>query len=104
MHFIYEIKQKCFVKMNQGIKTAATSVISAIARTIEPKDMFKHYKGKVYCVESVSEHTERDEILVNYHDITNPKKTWSRPLPMFNEYVTIDGSDKLRFENYVSNE
>lgn len=87
----------------KGISTAATSVTSAIARTIEPKDLFKHYKGNIYCVESVSMHTERDEILVNYHDITNPRRIFSRPLQMFNEYVTIDGSDQLRFENFSPN-
>lgn len=89
--------------MSKGIKTAATSVTSPITRAIGPKDMFKHYKGNIYCVESVSKHTERYEHLVNYYDIIDPKRIYSRPLQMFNEYVTINGSDKLRFENFVSN-
>jgi hypothetical protein len=69
-----------------------------VIRTIEPNSIFLHYKGSLYCVVNVSEHTETKDLLVNYYDITKPNQIWSRPLEMFNEYINIDGVDKLRFE------
>jgi hypothetical protein len=71
---------------------------AVIVRTIEPNDMFRHYKGATYYVCNLSEHTETNELFVNYYDITKPEKIWSRPLTMFNEYILIDGCLKLRFE------
>jgi hypothetical protein len=63
--------------------------------------MFRHYKQAIYCVVNVSKHTETGEILVNYYDITKPNQIWTRPLAMFNEYVTIDGINTLRFEEIL---
>ncbi len=68
-----------------------------ILRTIEPNDIFVHYKKKI-CVINVSEHTETKESLVNYYDISKPNKIWTRPVTMFNEYIIINGHEKLRFE------
>jgi hypothetical protein len=71
---------------------------AVILRTIEPNDMFRHYKGNIYRVCSISEHTETNEIFVNYYDILKPDKIWSRPLTMFNEYID---KDTLRFSSFL---
>jgi len=54
---------------------------------------FKHYKGGDYYVLNISTHTETNEKLVNYINLYNNIRCWSRPLNMWNELV----NDKPRF-------
>jgi hypothetical protein len=85
--------------MNKLIKAATTSSIPTINRIIKQDDMFRHYKGSIYRVNMIAKHTENEENLVIYHDIRKPEQIWARPITMFNEYVEIDGDNKLRFES-----
>ncbi len=60
---------------------------------------YKHYKGRIYRVLDVAQHTEReDEKLVIYQS-TKDHTVWARPLEMFFENVTLeDGTVVPRFE------
>ena len=48
---------------------------------------FRHYKGKYYFVLNISTHTETKEQFVNYINLYDDIRCWSRPLAMWNEYV-----------------
>lgn len=91
--------------MNQ-IQTAFKSNKPPINRLICPGDMFRHYKGAHYKVTNIPnhpKHTETEETLIVYFDITKPNEFWARPLDMFNEYVNLNGADQLRFEPISEN-
>ena len=55
---------------------------------------YRHYKGNIYIVKDVAEHTETEEELVIYGCLKEPDKLWARPVSMWND--VIDG--KPRFE------
>lgn len=59
---------------------------------------FQHYKGDYYYVQSISIHTETEEVLVNYASLYGTDKypygqLWSRPLTTWNEHV--DGKPRF---------
>lgn len=59
-----------------------------------PGRMYRHYKGGLYVVEAIAEHTEREERLVIYRHTSGsvharPVDEWNRP---------INNPLKLRFE------
>jgi hypothetical protein len=62
---------------------------------VEP-GVYLHYKGGVYSVIGVGEHTETGEQLVVY---TAHSKIWIRPLSMFTEEVEVNGMKVLRFQH-----
>lgn len=61
--------------------------------------LYEHYKGKVYEVIDVGEHTETGEELVIYrsHD-PEEKKLWVRPKSMFLENVKVGEVEVPRFK------
>jgi len=87
--------------LHSSVASAITSNVTAIDRIISPGDVFRHYKGSLYCVDMIAKHTEDEKDLVIYHATENPGQKWARPVTMFNEYVIIDGVDKLRFESVI---
>jgi hypothetical protein len=63
--------------------------------------LYKHYKGGMYQVLGVAQHSESDELLVIYvslnTDLTGPRLR-ARPISMWNEHVRWpDGSVTSRF-------
>ena len=57
---------------------------------------YQHYKGNIYTVLNTVTHSETEEVLVLY----KPEKSdrlWVRPLNMFLEKVTIEGTEVERF-------
>jgi len=81
----------------QRVVSAIASKRTPIIRVIQPGDLFKHYKNNLYRINCISTHTETEETLINYHNVSSPEKIWSRPEKMFNEYVEINGDPHLRF-------
>lgn len=64
---------------------------------------YRHYKGKLYEIVGVANHSETLEKLVVYRALYNSPEfgenaLWARPEKMFLEKVTIDGKEIPRFE------
>lgn len=66
-------------------------------RNIEIKRPYRHFKGKLYYVHDIIEHTETAELFVSYQALYPPYKMYARPLKMFAESI-----DKLRADNITN--
>jgi hypothetical protein len=62
------------------------------------KGIYKHYKGNLYEVLGVAQHSETLENLVVYKTLYGDFSIWVRPLDMFQESVDRDGEQVARFE------
>ncbi len=75
------------------------------------KGKYRHYKGNLYEVIDLAQHSETLEVLVVYRPLApvsevNPDNTnekgehtlWVRPLRMFTENVVVEGKLVPRFE------
>lgn len=59
--------------------------------------MYKHYKGNLYKVIGVANHSETLEEFVVYQALYGDKKMWIRPKDMFEEDIEIEGKNQKRF-------
>ena len=60
--------------------------------------IYRHYKGSLYEVVGVAQHSETDEKLVVYKTLYGDFGLWVRPLAMFLETVEVWGKTVPRFE------
>jgi hypothetical protein len=64
--------------------------------------IYRHFKGGMYSVLGVAQHTETGEYLVVYLPTDHASLFWVRPLSMFTEEVEYNGVIVPRFE-FVEN-
>lgn len=69
---------------------------------IVPGDVYRHFKGGVYTIVCVAQHTENGDALVVYTSQQNGK-TYARPASMFEGLVHKDGCFISRFEKVGDN-
>ena len=73
-------------------------------RKVTPNRPYRHFKGKLYYVFDVFEHTETGERLVAYQALYPPYKKYVRPEEMFLSEVDRekypDAKQKYRFVLY----
>lgn len=64
--------------------------------TLQP-GIYRHYKGKLYEVIGIAQHSETLEQLVVYRTLYGSFDLWVRPLAMFTEHIVHDGRSVQRF-------
>lgn len=68
--------------------------------------LYKHFKGRLYFVHHIAEHTETGESLVVYQAMYPPYKVYVRPYTMFTEEIDPNRPDNVtgqtkRFEQII---
>lgn len=73
---------------------------------VKEKALYKHFKGTTYYVHCVSQHTETNELFVNYQRVESVDElivtelvgiVWTRPLENFCSSVEVNGEILQRF-------
>ena len=62
------------------------------------KGIYRHYKGNLYELVDIANHSETLEKMVVYRALYGDKELWVRPLSMWEESVIVDGKEVKRFE------
>ena len=65
-----------------------------IMQKIEEGKTYRHYKGNIYKILCLANHSETNEKMIVYQNV-DKKDIWTRPYKMWNE--TIDDKGTLRF-------
>lgn len=62
------------------------------------KGIYRHYKGNLYELIGIANHSETLEKMVIYKALYSGGETWVRPLSMWDETVEVNGEKMSRFE------
>ena len=76
-------------------------------RNIEPKTVWRHFKGKYYLIEEIAKDANTQEFIIVYRALYGDNTVWVRPLKEFLEMVEPNRIDNVtgqvyRFERVFS--
>lgn len=85
------------------------NVIDCQAAALQCREMvgkkYRHFKDGLYIVTDIAVHTESEDIMVVYKDVSNPSLVWARPLALFLSKVDKDkypeAAQEYRFEEVL---
>lgn len=66
------------------------------------RGIYKHYKGNLYELLYIANHSETLEKMVVYKALYGEGEVWVRPAFMWDELVEVDGRKVPRFERQES--
>ena len=69
-------------------------------RNIEPKTMWRHFKGKYYLIEEVAKDASTQEFIIVYRALYGDNTIWVRPLKEFLELVEPNRIDNVTGQTY----
>lgn len=61
---------------------------------------YRHFKGKLYYVHQIINHTETGEKLVCYQALYPPYEMYARPLEMFFDEIDVEREDNITGQRY----
>ncbi|MBO4608422.1 MAG: DUF1653 domain-containing protein [Lachnospiraceae bacterium] len=69
-------------------------------------ELYRHFKGGLYRIVTIAQHTETSEGLVIYRSEDDPSKVWARPVTLFCSPVDKvkypDATQEMRFEKVTA--
>jgi len=68
------------------------------------KGIYRHYKGNLYKVLEMVQHSESEEWLVLYQALYGERGLWVRPYEMFMQTLMLEGERVKRFEKVEDEE
>lgn len=68
------------------------------ALSLAKGQIYEHYKNKQYRIITIARHSESLEELVVYQALYGDGQVWVRPISMFMENVSVNGSPRPRFK------
>lgn len=67
---------------------------------IIPLRPYRHFKGNLYYVHSITKHSETNELFVTYQPLYPPYEFYTRPLSMFIEKIDPTRVDNTTHQTY----
>ena len=94
---------RCYYSPPLPPQNEALKPLSAEAQSFRGGEIYEHYKGKRYKIQSIGRNSETLEEIVVYQALYGDHDVWVRALSMFLEDIVINGQPQPRFKQVQQN-